>query len=63
LSAEQDGEKSTHIATRLEALAGRFASTDPQPALSGENPPLAWSEQPLFHIIDAGLRGLEHTPN
>jgi multidrug resistance protein MdtO len=63
LSAEQDGEKSTHIATRLEALAGRFASTDAQPALPGESPPLVWSEQPLFHIIDTGLRGLEHTPN
>ncbi|HEY2528955.1 MAG TPA: FUSC family protein [Xanthobacteraceae bacterium] len=63
LSAEQDGEKSTHIATRLEALAGRFASTDAQPPLPGENPPVVWSEHPLFHIIDTGLRGLEHAPN
>jgi multidrug resistance protein MdtO len=63
LSAEQDGEKSTHIATRLEALAGRFASTNAPPPLPGENPPVVWSKQPLFHIIDTGLRGLEHTPN
>jgi multidrug resistance protein MdtO len=61
LSAEQDGEKSTYIATRLEALAGRFAGTQAPPPLPGENPPVVWSEQPLFHIIDSGLRGLEHT--
>jgi multidrug resistance protein MdtO len=59
LSAEQDGEKSTHIATRLEALAGRFSGTDAQ-RLPGENPPAVWSTEPLFHIIDTGLRGLEH---
>jgi multidrug resistance protein MdtO len=63
LSAEQDGEKSTHIATRLEALAGRFSGTDAQPPLPGENPPAVWSKQPLFHIIDTGLRGLEQTPS
>jgi len=63
LSAEQDGEKSTHIAMRLESLAGRFVSTDGQPPLPGENPPAVWSKQPLFHIIDAGLRGLEQKPN
>jgi multidrug resistance protein MdtO len=61
LSAEQDGEKSTQVATRLEALAGRFAGTDARPPSPGENPPEVWSKQPLFHIIDTGLRALEHT--
>jgi multidrug resistance protein MdtO len=63
LSAEQDGQKSTHIATRLEALASRFAGTDSQPPSAGETPPVRRSDLPLFHIIDTSLRRLEQTPD
>jgi multidrug resistance protein MdtO len=61
LSAEQDDEISAHIAARLEALADRFLNTAPPPPSHGENPLVRWSEMPLFHIVDAGLRRLEQT--
>jgi len=59
LSAEQNGEISTHFATRLEALAGRFAGEEPQPTSLGESPLFDWRKLPLFHTVDANLRGLE----
>jgi multidrug resistance protein MdtO len=59
LSADQDGEKTSHIARRLEALADRFSDTNSGLPSLGENHPVGWSEQPLFHIVDTGLRGLE----
>jgi multidrug resistance protein MdtO len=61
LSAEQDSEKSAHIATRLEALSGRFSGTSSGPPSPGKNPPVRWSEQPLFHIVNTGLLRLEKT--
>jgi multidrug resistance protein MdtO len=59
MSAEQDDETSAHFARRLEALAGRFAGEELCSASLGETPPAGWRKVPLFHTVDAGLRGLE----
>ena len=56
LSADEHAASSAQIATRLEALAGRFAVAEIPPPL--QRPP-EWSTSPLFPIIDAGLRRLE----
>jgi multidrug resistance protein MdtO len=59
LSAEQGDETSAHFARRLEALAGRFADEELRSGSLGESPPAGWRKVPLFHTVDAGLRGLE----
>jgi multidrug resistance protein MdtO len=56
LSADEPTASSAQIATRLEALAGRFAAAEIPPPLPGLT---EWSTSPLFPIIDAGLRRLE----
>jgi multidrug resistance protein MdtO len=56
LSADEPTASSAQIATRLEALAGRFAAAEIPPPLPE---PTEWSTSPLFPIIDAGLRRLE----
>jgi multidrug resistance protein MdtO len=56
LDADKDATTSAQIATRLEALAGRFAVAEPPRPLQG---PAEWNTSPLFPMIDAGLRRLE----
>jgi multidrug resistance protein MdtO len=58
-SAEQDGETSARIATRLDALAGRFGGNEAEQPPPENNHPTRWSKRPLFDMIDARLRGLE----
>jgi multidrug resistance protein MdtO len=55
LSADRHTTGSAQIASRLEALAGRFAAVE-SPRPPG---PTEWSTSPLFPIIDARLRRLE----
>jgi multidrug resistance protein MdtO len=61
LSADQEVATSSHIANRLEALAGRFAPADRHLSSLDGGPQEEWSNLPLFRMIDAILRRLEQT--
>jgi multidrug resistance protein MdtO len=60
LSANQEAATSSHIANRLDTLAGRFAPADRHLSPLHGYPP-EWSNLPLFRIINAILRRLEQT--
>ena len=61
LSADDDARTSAQIADRLEALAGRFTSSETQ-ARTPAYPQVKWTTSPLFRMIDGGLRRLEKAP-
>ena len=61
LSADDDATTSAQIADRLEALAGRFTSSETQ-ARAPTYPQVKWTTSPLFRMIDGGLRRLEKAP-
>jgi multidrug resistance protein MdtO len=61
LSADDDPRTSAQIADRLEALAGRFTSSETQ-ARTPAHRPVEWTTSPLFHIVEGGLRRLEKAP-
>jgi len=61
LSADDDPRTSAQIADRLEALAGRFTSSETQ-ARTPAHRPVEWTTSPLFHIVKRGLRRLEKAP-
>jgi multidrug resistance protein MdtO len=61
LNADQDPAASAHIASRLEAIASRFAP--PETFLSTGSHAAPWSAIPLFNMIEARLRKLEEISN
>jgi multidrug resistance protein MdtO len=61
LSADDDPRTSAQIAHRLEALAGRFTSSETQ-ARTPADRQVKWTTSPLLRIIGGGLRRLEKTP-
>jgi multidrug resistance protein MdtO len=61
LSADDDPRTSAQIAHRLEALAGRFTSSETQ-ARTPADREVKWTTSPLLRIIGGGLRRLEKTP-
>jgi len=58
LSADDDARTSAQIAHRLEALAGRFTSSETQ-ARTPADRQVKWTTSPLLRIIGGGLRRLE----
>jgi multidrug resistance protein MdtO len=61
LSADDDARTSAQIAHRLEALAGRFTSSETQ-ARTPADRQVKWTTSPLLRIIGGGLRRLEKAP-
>jgi multidrug resistance protein MdtO len=59
LSADQDPGTSAHIASRLEALAGRFIASQTETATVRIAQRSEWTALPLFDIIDTILHRLE----
>ena len=58
LSADDDARTSAQIAHRLEALAGRFTSSETQ-ARTPADRQVKWTTSPLLRIIGGGLRRIE----
>jgi multidrug resistance protein MdtO len=61
LSADDDPRTSAQIAHRLEALAGRFTSSETQVHTPADRQ-VKWTMSPLLRIIGGGLRRLEKAP-
>jgi multidrug resistance protein MdtO len=61
LSADDDARTSAQLAHRLEALAGRFTSSETQVHTPADRQ-VKWTTSPLFRIIGGGLRRLEKAP-
>jgi multidrug resistance protein MdtO len=61
LSADDDARTSAQIAHRLEALAGRFTSSETLVHTPADRQ-VKWTTSPLFRIIGGGLRRLEKAP-